>query len=70
LDIVIHRIIPTARAFGLPDAYTRIFDAPGQRGVIPIIEHFQASRRFRRKIIPIVAPSGGPFSMAQGRRFK
>lgn len=51
-----------ARVYNLPASYTRIFDAPGMRGVQPVIEHFQASRRLRNRLAP--APGPGPFGMA------
>lgn len=39
------------RCFILPLEYTAIFDHPAVRGRIePVIEHFQASRRFRRTV--------------------
>lgn len=54
---------PAARIYQLPAGYTRIFDAPGMRGVPPVIEHFQASRRLRNRL---QLPKGqGPFSAGQ-----
>ena len=51
LRIVLVRAEGKYRVFKLPDSYTRIFDHPGMRGVKPVIEHFQASRRFRRALV-------------------
>lgn len=55
-----------ARVYQLPASYTRIFDAPGMRGVTPVIEHFQASRRLRSRLQP--PPGKGPFGTTRGPR--
>jgi hypothetical protein len=57
---------PKVRIYGLPASYTRIFDARGMAGVEPVIEHFQASRQFRRGIFRPPAVSPGPFEPARG----
>lgn len=38
------------RVFRLPIEYTCIFDHPARRGKTAVIEHFQASRRYRRAV--------------------
>lgn len=42
--------LPDAKVFRLPLEYTCIFDHPARRGKTAVIEHFQASRRFRRQV--------------------
>jgi hypothetical protein len=37
--------------FHLPIEYTCIFDAPSRKGKAAVIEHFQASRKYRRRMI-------------------
>lgn len=50
------------RVYRLPIEYTCIFDHPLRRGKVAVIEHFQASRRYRRRLSPPVRrPSGSPF---------
>jgi len=39
-----------ARVYRLPIEYTCIFDAPSRKGRAAVIEHFQASRKYRRLI--------------------
>jgi hypothetical protein len=41
---------PGARVYRLPLEYTCIYDHPARRGKTAVIEHFQASRRFRRQV--------------------
>jgi hypothetical protein len=55
-----------ARIYRLPASYTRIFDARGMAGVDPVIEHFQASRRFRNRLQ--TPPGPGPFAVTRGPR--
>jgi len=38
------------RVYRHPFAYTCIYDYHAAKGVVPVIEHFQASRRFRREV--------------------
>jgi hypothetical protein len=38
------------KVFRLPQEYTKIFDSNYTKGLQPVIEHFQASRRFRHKV--------------------
>jgi hypothetical protein len=38
------------RVYRLPFEYTCIFDYGARRGKIPVVEHFQASRRLRRQV--------------------
>jgi len=38
------------RVFRHPFAYTCIYDYPGRKTCVPVIEHYQASRRFRRAV--------------------
>jgi len=38
------------RVYRLPFEYTCIFDYGAARGKVPVIEHFQASRRFKREV--------------------
>ena len=38
--------------YRLPFEYVCIFDHPQRRGKVPVIEHFQASRRYRRRLAP------------------
>jgi hypothetical protein len=52
---------PGERIYRLPRAYTRIFDHPGMRGVEPVIEHFQASRRLRHNLRS-TRPARSPFT--------
>ncbi len=60
LDCVLRADPGRARVFALPIEYCAIFDHPAVRGrITPVIEHFQASRRFRRAVggrgpVPIV----------------
>lgn len=54
---------PEPRIYRLPASYTRIFDAPGMRGTEPVIEHFQASRRFRNRLAPARPADRGPFAL-------
>lgn len=58
---------PDARIYHLPASYTRIYDHPGMRGVDPVIEHFQASRRLRNRVTGIRLQPGGPFGLEKGR---
>lgn len=39
-----------AKVFRLPIEYTCIFDHPARRGKTAVIEHFQASRKYRREV--------------------
>lgn len=41
---------PEIRFYKLPLEYTCIFDHPARRGKTAVIEHFQASRRFRTQV--------------------
>lgn len=53
--------------YRLPIEYTCIFDHPLRRGKIAVIEHFQASRRYRRHInMSPMRSMGGPFRLASG----
>ena len=62
LDCVLRAERPDARVFALPIEYCAIFDHPAVRGrIVPVIEHFQASRRLRRQVGP---PAGRPITMA------
>jgi hypothetical protein len=58
----LHMTLGAARVYALPASYTRIFDARGMAGVHPVIEHFQASRKYRRtiKAIPVSRYRFGP----------
>lgn len=56
LSLVIRAWAGEVRFYRLKNEYTRIYDHPGMRGVTPIIEHFQASRRFRGHLRPILPP--------------
>lgn len=58
---------PGARLYALPASYTRIFDAPGMKGVEPVIEHFQASRRLRNRVRGVQPVSVDPFGLAKGK---
>jgi hypothetical protein len=52
------------RLYRLPIEYTCIFDHPLRQGKAAVIEHFQASRRYRRRLESLARPAtsrGGPF---------
>lgn len=66
----LHRVLardPAIRIYRLPASYTRIFDAPGMKGVEPVIEHFQASRRLRNRVRGAQPVSIDPFGLAKGK---
>jgi len=69
LQAVLARYGSNIRIYRLPLEYTCIFDHPARRGVVPVIEHFQASRKYRRILSPkkvTPKPTGGPFQLATG----
>jgi hypothetical protein len=61
LSVALHTKCRDARVWRLKREYTRIFDHPGMKGVVPVIEHFQASRRYRRNLNS-TAPARSPFT--------
>lgn len=55
--------------YKLPIEYTCIFDHPLRAGKTAVIEHFQASRKYRRRLTPPKPrpPIGGPFNLGATR---
>ena len=58
--------------YRLPIEYTCIFDHPLRRGKAAVIEHFQASRKYRRVINlrPMRRRPSGPFKFIDPRRMR
>jgi hypothetical protein len=49
LQVVVENMVGIRVAM-LPVEYTCIYDAPARRGKVAVIEHFQASRKYRRQV--------------------
>jgi hypothetical protein len=47
LRVILDKGLLGVAVYRLPFEYTAIFDAPQRKGIDPVIEHFQASRRLR-----------------------